>query len=233
MRINTSNDFWSKVAKQGKEQCWPWLGHINTQGQAVFRLAGVLWLAHRLAYYLTHGHCLDVLMRKCSSEICCNPAHMHARSRMTTPENFWQNADCRNPLGCWEWRGTRDKNGYGRVSANYDTLPAHRLAYKISHGAIPPGRLVCHSCDNPPCINPKHLWLGTPHQNTSDAVRKKRHAHGGRVHGAVLTAGAVKLARNLYKHNGPYNMTDLAYLFGVKKTAMRNAIRHVTWRHLP
>ena len=79
-----------------------------------------------------------------------------------------------DPHVCWEWQGTRNKHGYGTLTYDHRTAKAHRIAYQISFGSIPEGRQVLHYCDNPPCINPEHLFLGTAKDNVHDALRKGR-----------------------------------------------------------
>jgi hypothetical protein len=82
--------------------------------------------------------------------------------------------------GCWEFNGRGDKKGYGRVKVGhaYGTTAAHRLSYEAFHGPIPEGMHICHACDNPPCINPDHLWAGTHLENMQDMVAKGRHRGG-------------------------------------------------------
>jgi hypothetical protein len=76
---------------------------------------------------------------------------------------------------CWIWTANKDKNGYGRFKFERYPHPAHRFSYKLFKGEIPKGMLICHSCDNPSCVNPEHLWLGSCSDNTRDMVSKNRH----------------------------------------------------------
>jgi hypothetical protein len=89
---------------------------------------------------------------------------------------FW--ARVRRGDGCWEWQGTRLPTGYGFAGTSYDRLVgeryAHRIAYVMEHGTIPRGMCICHKCDNPACVRPDHLFLGTYQDNTRDAMRKGR-----------------------------------------------------------
>ena len=84
------------------------------------------------------------------------------------------------PSGCWEWLGAkygkrRGKARYGVMKVKKKMIPAHRLSWELHNGTeIPAGLLVCHSCDNPGCVNPDHLWLGTDRDNTMDAINKGR-----------------------------------------------------------
>lgn len=75
---------------------------------------------------------------------------------------------------CWEWTGHRQTQGYGQVQVNAKLWTAHRLAWTLYNGPIPDGKLICHSCDNPGCVNPEHLFLGTHADNMEDMVAKNR-----------------------------------------------------------
>src|SRR3990167_11524673 len=98
--------------------------------------------------------------------------------------------------GCWVWQAGKCK-GYGRISINNQTLWAHRFSWEIRFGKIPHGMCVLHKCDNPPCCNPEHLFLGTKSENSKDRDRKGRQARQkGESHGqSKLTKRKVLLIR--------------------------------------
>ena len=75
---------------------------------------------------------------------------------------------------CWEWTGTIGRDGYGKAKRSGKIIRAHRLSYSFYKGEIPPSFHVCHSCDNPKCVNPSHLWVGTHLQNEMDKTLKGR-----------------------------------------------------------
>jgi hypothetical protein len=92
-------------------------------------------------------------------------------------ERFWVKVDKRGPDECWQWIGIRNEDGYGRPY-----LRAHRVSWQIANGRDPGSLFVCHSCDNPSCVNPNHLWLGTNTVNLRDMVAKGRHGNQRKTH---------------------------------------------------
>ncbi len=104
--------------------------------------------------------------------------------------------------GCWVWQGAKDHAGYGQVRAwgkKVSVRRVHRVIYESLHGAIDRATMVCHSCDNPPCCNPAHLWAGTAKDNAADMVAKKRHPFHNL---AACGRGHVFTADSHYVNNG-------------------------------
>jgi HNH endonuclease len=101
---------------------------------------------------------------------------------------FWRHAvRGKYPDSCWEWKGAAHKKGYGRQWSKQRGAgtQASRISWEIHIGPIPPGLYVCHTCDNPPCTNPDHLFLATHAENMRDMIRKGRHRWGRTKHDNV------------------------------------------------
>lgn len=95
-------------------------------------------------------------------------------------DRFWSKVNKTD--GCWLWIASRHKKGYGQFKLDGKMRKAHRVAWELTYGPIPPDKNVCHTCDNPPCVRPDHLFLGTNGDNVRDAVKKGRwHEHQRKV----------------------------------------------------
>lgn len=107
---------------------------------------------------------------------------------------FWHKVKRVND--CWEWTGKRDADGYGRFATETGETGAHRFSYQLLVGPVPDGLEVCHHCDNPPCVNPDHLWVGTHTENMADMIAKGRRRTGPRTYfNVVSSTGPFRVPR--------------------------------------
>lgn len=95
-------------------------------------------------------------------------------------DRFLSKIDYPSDSSCWIWNGSRRPNGYGKlvIKTGKKEVGAHRLSYYLFHGNFNEQMFICHKCDNPPCVNPMHLFVGSPKDNVSDMIRKKRQRPG-------------------------------------------------------
>ena len=154
------------------------------------------------------------------------------RVRGTVEERFWKHVD--KSGDCWTWTGSLKSEGYGRLGAGGKSgryLCAHRVSYEIHHGEIPEGMVVMHSCDNPACVNPNHLSVGTYSENTQQACDKGRMKSlflSGEAHsGAVLTDDLVRKIRSSSLKN-----SQLAREIGCSQNIISSVRLGKTWQHV-
>lgn len=147
-------------------------------------------------------------------------------------ERFWKYVNKRGNDECWEWTGTKNKDGYGRFGVLDKVVRAHRFSYELHKGKIPEGLVVCHKCDNPSCVNPEHLFVGTRNDNMKDMAQKQRSngAMGGEKNRfSKLTWAKVDKIRNLYSSWG-FNVKRIAKKYSVTTTAIYDIINKKTWK---
>ena len=127
------------------------------------------------------------------------------------------------------------KDGYGNFKAGDRFVRAHRYAYELVQGPIPEGYEVCHQCDTPLCVNPKHLFIATHSDNMRDCIKKRRHQHGERHRHAKLNEQAVRTIRSWYADAIPGERPTLKYvadIFGVCRQTVLNVINRKVWAHV-
>ena len=148
--------------------------------------------------------------------------------RMRPEDRFWPRVNrVEDEDSCWEWMGGKYERGYGAFMIHRDgrkrNTGAHRFSYELAYGPIPAGMFVCHRCDNPPCVRPDHLFLGTNTDNVRDMVSKKRENHAGEHNGrAVLTAEGVRVIKDRLRAGEAAR--PIAADYGVSRETI-NAIR--------
>lgn len=135
------------------------------------------------------------------------------------------------PSGCWEFIGSLDGGGYGHLTYRGKNVRAHRIAYDLCVGDIPKGQHVLHACDNRPCVNPDHLFLGTNQDNIDDMIAKERNNRGERNGMAVLTEDDVREIRQLLS-TGTYTQSEIGDMFGVTRGAVKSIKLGKTWKYL-
>ena len=143
----------------------------------------------------------------------------------TYEPRFWGNIKLQES-GCMEWQKYRDKKGYGAVKRSGTAYLAHREAWRLTYGALEDSVCVLHRCDNPPCCNPDHLFLGSRADNIRDMISKGRDVHfsGEDNANSKLTDSQVVEIREMYK-TGAYRQEDLAKMFHVDQTHVSRIVR--------
>jgi hypothetical protein len=131
--------------------------------------------------------------------------------------------------GCWLWRGTTDDRGYGLLGANGKNYRASHLALQFDGRPVPKGMMGCHHCDNPPCVRPGHLYVGTAQNNVDDRERRGRALTGELRPNAKLTSQYVRRMRELRQQGARY--VNLSYAFRVSLSVTWEAANGKTWAH--
>jgi transposase-like protein len=134
-------------------------------------------------------------------------------------ERFW--ARVVKGDGCWEWGGARNRAGYGKIMVQRAVIPAHRFSWQLTNGPIPEGLYVLHTCDNPPCVNPAHLFVGTHSDNMADMVAKGRDR--GNRH---VSAESARLIREANFRG--VEQSEIAREFGIAQTTVSHIVRGST-----
>lgn len=132
--------------------------------------------------------------------------------------------------GCWLWNRTIGSDGYGKITLNNKTFRAHRVSWEAFNGAIPKGIQVLHNCpsgDNPKCINPDHLFLGTHKDNMKDCVNKNRRPRGENNGRAKLTEEQA-----VYIKYSSLPVNELKNKFSVNRETVRHIKKGIIWKHI-
>lgn len=157
--------------------------------------------------------------------------------RKTRPleERFWQFVLVGFEGECWEWVGGKASHGYGSIGrgGRGTNTCAHVVSYELHHGQVPEGLQVLHTCDNRGCVNPEHIWAGTPVENMQDKESKGRanHATGERQGSSKLMQHEVEEIIRLYA-TGSFTYKELGAIFDVSHTTIRHIVIGKKWKHV-
>lgn len=243
-----ASEFWAKVDKTS--ECWYWRGNYTRKGYGACstnpRLGGAT-LAHRVALMLSGTTLLPEhwVKHRCGNTICVRPDHMFVRDFSNPETYFWEYVDKKGgpkmphmETRCWPWTKQLDEKGYGVVVYRRDSkgrrgtnIHATRATYYLRGEEIPEGQIVCHRCDNPGCVRPSHLFLGTSKTNAEDMVRKKRSLTGSKNPSAKLTESSVRAIRRRFLSEN-LTIARLAREYGVARANIRGILTGKTWRHV-
>lgn len=146
-------------------------------------------------------------------------------AKRTLHEKFWTKVTAGDPADCWEWTGARQQTGHGLVgvSGTRTTTTAHRVSWELHHGPIPDGLVVRHRCDNPPCVNPHHLELGTRADNVRDA--RERSEAWRSTRGASRRNNSIDVETICARYAAGESQQAIADSMGLGQTTISRVVR--------
>lgn len=243
--------------------CWLWRGWTHKRtGYGTFSIDGRRDMVHRQSWRLHFGEIPPGMFvgHKCDVRACVRPDHLSLMTplenqidrtnkgragffrrdipneprapKLTKEEIFWRWVR-KDESGCWVWTRSLDSMGYGRFWYGSEYL-AHRVSFLLTNGYIDPDLDILHSCDNPSCVNPDHLSLGTAKDNMRDMIKKGRRKPmlGMGHHQAKLTDQQVIHIRQLYAV-GNVSYKELANMFDVSDSLIGYIVKRKGWKHIP
>lgn len=249
--------FWAKVRiSEDPDECQEWQGGFNAEKYPVVTWNGVSCMAHRVAYELGIGPIPNsgFIRRTCGNRNCVNPKHLtlapgglpkgQEELENRAVVRFWRCVDkSDNEKGCWIWKGYKTNGGYGLLHIGTRNIAAHRYSYELNVGPLEPGKVICHKCDVPLCVNPEHLFQGTQRENIVDMHRKGRNCKKKEVtwqsvipeyvtkgqdhHRALLTNEEAKLARVMFATGA--TQLEIAGELRVDNTTISNIVKNKTY----
>ncbi|HBD95461.1 MAG TPA: hypothetical protein DC057_14930 [Spirochaetia bacterium] len=240
---------WEKIDIKSDDDCWIWNACKNPSGYGLISYRykngrDASLVASRIIYMLYNGKIPDkgYVYHTCKNSNCCNPNHLYLvvpkKINIRYDENeikkilydriFINNNDC------WEWQGTT-KNKYGELDYKGKKFKAHRLSYMLKNNNfhISSKIKICHTCDNPKCINPNHLFAGTQRDNIYDMENKNRSVHlkGSQNGNSKVTERQVVEIRNKYSTN-KFSQRELGEKYGLSSSMVGEIIRGNFWKHI-
>ena len=180
-------------------------------------------------------------LARCCTRTIVNWMERYGISRRVTGRNtprtqeelFWSRVEKRGDDECWEWTARRSQCGYGVIWFDGQDQGAHRVMWQLTYGVIPEGKCVCHHCDNPPCCNPAHLYIGDARTNAADRETRGRGGgckrRGENNANSKLTWAQVREIRALYATD-KWTQQTIAGRFGIRQTDVSRIVNYNAWK---
>jgi hypothetical protein len=240
--MNSEEEFWLQVNIKSANDCWNWIGKINSDHK-IFKYNKKLYTSSQLVWFLTYEEVPDsMIFHSCNNKICCNPKHLFIE---TLDERFWSKVDIKNENDCWNWLASTNSDGYGEFRYKNKLEIATHMVWFLTYGKMPTLQIL-HTCDNPSCCNPNHLFEGTNIDNINDRVNKNRSAvgnkHGTHTHPESLINAAIKKGK--LKEDDIIKILTMYYFEHIKpkeihvlynnldKTTITDIIYGKTWKNI-
>jgi len=152
--------------------------------------------------------------------------------RKTLKQRLLDNVRVDEQTGCWDWLKFKDRNKYGHIKVLGKSELVHRVAYQTLVGDIPSGMFVCHRCDNPSCLNPEHLFVGTNQDNIDDKVAKNRQSKIGQQKGSKHSLAKLTEKDIVDIRISTLSQNKLALLYGMTQSSISQIQNKITWSHV-
>ena len=160
------------------------------------------------------------------------------KHNLTIEDRFWSKVDKGSADGCWEWTGNKHKFGYGTISIDGRPRATHRVSWEIHNGNIPEGTgyhgtCICHKCDNPSCVRPEHLFLGSVQENNNDMVKKGRRSSQKGANNPRSKINSTQ-ARVIRRHANRNLMThkEIGSIFSISSSSVAGIKSLRRWAHV-
>jgi len=164
-------------------------------------------------------------------------AKLFSKSYGTLEDRFWRKVNKKSENECWEWLGTKDPDGYGHIyikkNGKVKRTIVSRLSYEIYHNVkMETNKVAAHTCDNPSCVNPLHIFSASNIENQKDKINKNRQCRGEKINTNKLTESQVLEIRKLHLDNPKLEQQDIADLYNVTQVNISAILRRKTWKHI-